>query len=119
MFDDKLLLTPDALWVAIVCLCLMALDIVSGFSAAWVKGELSSTKMREGMVHKGMIIVLMCAGWIVNYAFPIYLPACGYIMVMEAVSITENVIEANPSMKDTPLARLFLDLGKKNEKEEE
>ena len=118
MLESHFLLNEESMWAALTCLALMGVDVVTGFIGAWVNHNLSSAKMREGIGHKALLVLLLVAAWLVNYQFPIYLPAAAYVVVMEVVSITENVCEAYPSLKGSKLAELFNSLGKDERKED-
>lgn len=104
-------------WVIGLALVMMLFDIISGFIQAAINGELDSTKMRQGLCHKALLILLICMAFVIQTAtthigdtgwgFPIVLPCCIYIVVMELTSIIENVAKAYPGFESTPLAKLF------------
>ena len=49
--------------MVLIWIVVMALDYLSGTLAAWLSGEWSSTVAREGLKHKGgMILVVVVAG---------------------------------------------------------
>ena len=110
-------LSEAEVWAIIAALVMMAVDIVSGFAGAVVRGEVSSTKMREGLGHKAMLIIVIFVAILLQiftlhigdmgWSFPLITPACIYIVVMELASVLENVCSAYPELRDTPLIRLF------------
>lgn len=81
-------------WWAIVLPCvLMVLDIITGYTSAKIKKEVSSTKMRKGLGNKLAELVYIVAGVCISYAFnikPLEYFISLYIVYMEIVSIIEN-----------------------------
>ena len=110
-------ITEVELWAIAAALVMMLFDIVSGFVGAVVRGDVSSTKMREGIGHKAMLVLLVVLAIFVQtftlhigdmgWTVPLITPVCVYIVVMEVASVTENVVDAYPALKDTPLVKLF------------
>ena len=110
-------ITEVELWAIGAALVMMLFDIVSGFVGAVVRGDVSSTKMREGIGHKAMLVLLVVLAIFVQtftlhigdmgWTVPLITPVCVYIIVMEVASVTENVVDAYPALKDTPLVKLF------------
>lgn len=100
----------------IFVLVMILLDVVSGFAKALMNGTLSSTKMRTGLWHKLAIIFLLVLGIILSAASGVLelgfeIPAIEmvavYIVVMEVVSILENIKEINPGLSDNPIFKVF------------
>lgn len=85
----------NAVWVLTIPVTLMTIDVVTGYLNAWVKGEVKSCKMREGLVKKFGEIVILVIGKL--FEFGLSLPAyimnliSLYIVAMELLSITENL----------------------------
>ncbi len=86
-------------------------DIVTGVLNALYHGEMDSTKLRKGLFHKlAEIIVTVLSGlaeYGANYIdLGVDIPVLGvvvtYIVVMEFVSVCENLAKMNPQ-----LAKLF------------
>lgn len=79
----------------IVPAVLMAVDIATGFIGAWIAHDIKSSKLREGIGHKcGELVMLIVPDFLSR---TIELPqsittfiAC-YIIVMEIISIVENL----------------------------
>ena len=117
MIPGVIEITEVELWAIAAALVMMLFDIVSGFVGAVVRGDVSSTKMREGIGHKAMLILLVVLAIFVQtftlhigdmgWTVPLITPVCVYIIVMEVASVTENVVDAYPALKDTPLVKLF------------
>lgn len=110
-------LTETEMWSITFACVMMAMDIFTGFLGAFVRGCVSSTKMREGIGHKAMLILLIVLAALVQtatlhigdmgWAVPLIMPACIYIIVMEVASIVENIEAAYPGLSETPLLKLF------------
>lgn len=110
-------LSEQMMWAIIACLVMMVFDIITGFMAAWKNKDIQSTKMREGLFHKGTLILLIILAWLcelfvmhvpdLGITIPLVIPACVIIFAMELVSITENAAEINPELKDSKLLKLF------------
>lgn len=104
--------------IFLVALSFILLDIVSGILAAVVNEELNSSKMRKGLYHKIAEIVLMALGVVGQYASTVagldgivpdavFQSVIVYVIVMELVSILENVCKANPNLKLASLLAMF------------
>lgn len=110
-------LSEQMMWAIVACLVMMVFDIITGFMAAWKNKNIQSTKMREGLFHKGTLILLIILAWMcelfvmhipdLGITIPLVIPACVIIFTMELVSITENAAEINPELKDSKLLKLF------------
>jgi toxin secretion/phage lysis holin len=75
-----------------------AADIITGWIQASINGTWDSTKMRRGLYRKlGEILVVVLA-WVVGIAvslpFDVASAAAVYIVVMECISIMENMDQA-------------------------
>lgn len=84
-------------WQGGATLIFMIADIVSGVIQAIINKNLDSQKMREGILRKMLLILVVILSFIFQYAFNI--PAiskvvCIYIIVMEIISILENIKKA-------------------------
>ena len=122
-----------------IVLGLAIVDFVFGFLKGYVKKNISSQKMRQGGVNKlcEVIIMLTACGleigiqalgrYYASGSLEIFtkimgvlaaLAVCGYITVMEIVSILENYAEINPNAKWVQRALKFLKVVENDEKEE-
>lgn len=86
-------------------------DIVTGILNALYHGEMDSTKLRKGLFHKLAEIIATVLSGLAEYGakyvdIGVDIPVLGvvvtYIVVMEFVSVCENLAEMNPQ-----LAKLF------------
>lgn len=122
-----------------VVLGLAIVDFVFGFLKGYVKKNISSQKMRQGGVNKlcEVIIMLTACGleigiqalgrYYASGSLEIFtkimgvlaaLAVCGYITVMEIVSILENYAEINPNAKWVQRALKFLKVVENDDKED-
>ena len=110
-------LTDAQSWsIALACVMMIA-DVVVGFIAAIINEELSSSKMRKGLLHKALMLVLIfvCLAIEIGISHTVALPydvptcevVCGYIVVMELMSVLENIANSYPELKDSALFKLF------------
>ena len=88
----------DRYWILLLPLLLMAADIISGWLQATINGTWDSTKMRVGLFRKsGELLVIIVAYAIdagINLPFDVPAFIAGYIIVMELISVCENLDQA-------------------------
>lgn len=103
----------DHLVIALILVViLVAVDLVSGFAAAWATNTVQSSKIREGLWHKaGYAFVISAAmacewgavhGLELGFEVPLVIPICAWICFMEIVSILENAKKMNPELENVP-----------------
>lgn len=105
------------LWAIGLACVMMLMDFVTGFIGAVVRGTVSSSKMREGLGHKALLLCVIVLAVIVEagaqhvaglgFGGVTVTVVCAYIIVMEVASCLENVCAAYPELRDTPLMRVF------------
>ena len=110
-------LTESQTWSIIMACVMMLADVIVGFSGAAVRHDISSTKMREGIVHKIMLLVLIAVAYVLgvglvhvsgmNAEIPSTEVVCWYVVVMELASILENISKAWPEFSGTSLFKYF------------
>ena len=82
-------------WVILLPCALMLLDVLTGFTNAWVKHDIRSDKMRSGLAKKFGEIAAICIAEL--FACAMELPTqivtaiSIYICIMELVSNVENL----------------------------
>ena len=84
-------------WQGGATLIFMIGDIISGVIQAVINKNLDSQKMREGLLRKILLIVVIILSFIFQYAFNIPIISkvvCIYLIVMEIISIMENLKKA-------------------------
>lgn len=102
--------------IALACVMMIA-DVMVGFISAAINKKLSSTKMRNGLLHKILLLILIfvCLAIEVGISHTVALPydvptcevVCGYIVIMELMSVLENIEKGYPELKDSTLFKLF------------
>lgn len=115
-------------WSILLACVMMCADVVVGFLQAAINNQLSSTKMRQGLLHKVLILILIfvCLAIEIGISHTVKLPydiptcgvVCGYVIIMELVSILENIARGYPQFADSQLFKLF-NLSDKDNKEQE
>lgn len=105
------------LWFICFVLFLSLLDVLTGWVQALINHVFSSTKMREGLLHKIVLVFIIVLAIAVqaftahigdtSWSLPLIFPVCAYIAVMEVASILENIKLAYPEIADSPLFGLF------------
>lgn len=96
---------------------LIAMDYISGIAAAASRGDLQSSKMREGLWHKlGEVGAILLAYLVAEeghyvglpYQIDLLIPAVIiWISVMEITSILENLTLLNPDLDSAGFLRIF------------
>lgn len=94
--------------LAVVVLCFIALDVISGLIGAIKTKNYKSSVMREGLFHKLGEILAIAFSYGCEYAFPIVgitvnIPIAQsvliYIIIMETGSILENISIISPELR--------------------
>lgn len=108
----------------IVTFALIVLDFVSGIVKGAATTGISSSKMREGLYHKGAYVISLVLAYLIEFGMmfadlgfsvPMVSAVCVYIMLTEVASIIENVGAINPDLQDNAFLRLFESSKKKGE----
>lgn len=104
------------LLITLIVFAFILFDIIVGVVNAYLHHELSSSKMREGLSHKigEVFLILLSDGCYFAMCVPPFdkmgVPAdivnvvAGFIVLMELMSIIENICKLNP---DLPIAKIF------------
>lgn len=100
---------------------LMVIDFLTGIIHAWATGHLKSYKMRDGLNKKVGEIAIMLIGFVFTWAISapryIMLGITIYIVVMELVSLSENLDKMGVPLPK-PLKRALRNAEYKINKEE-
>lgn len=91
-------------------------DIITGLIQAIINDEVKSKKMREGLLHKTLIIIVLLLSVIASETFSINIISkfvSVYIILMETISIFENLKKAGVDFDN--LLKIFI---KKEDKKE-
>lgn len=119
--------TDSQAWSIMMACIMMLADIITGFTGAAVRHNISSTKMREGIGHKIMILVLIAVAYVlgvglghvsgISAEIPSTEIVCWYVVVMEIASILENISKAWPKFSGTRLFKYFSKMAGDDENE--
>lgn len=85
------------LWQILTPIIFSLSDILTGFIQAIINNELDSKKMRMGLLHKVLIVTLVLLSFVADLTFNLHFISkivCIYVIVMETVSIFENLTKA-------------------------
>lgn len=110
-------MTESQSWSIVLACIMMVADVVVGFVGAAIRHDISSTKMRDGIGHKIMVLVLIAVAYLlgvglthvsgIEFEVPSTEVVCWYTIVMELASIIENIAMAWPAFSDSKLFRYF------------
>ena len=110
-------MTESQSWSIVLACIMMVADIVVGLVGAAIRHDISSTKMREGIGHKVMMLVLIVVAYVlgvglthvsgIQFDVPSTEVVCWYTIVMELASIIENMAMAWPAFSDSKLFGYF------------
>ena len=85
------------LWQILTPIIFSISDIITGFIQAVINNNLDSKIMRQGLLHKVLIILLVILSFVVDRSFNLPIVSkivCIYIIMMETISIFENLTKA-------------------------
>lgn len=103
-------------WLIAVPLIFNVFDIIAGVIKAVCLGNLSSTKWREGLMHKASYILLLLLAVALQLSGPLFgwgvgvpsVPVVAALIVIgECISIIENIGEMNPNLANSKLFQIF------------
>ena len=110
-------LTAQEVWAIAGAVVFMGMDMVVGLVGAILRHAFSSTKMREGLGHKAVLLLIVLLAVLVQeftalvgdlgFSVPVVYVVCVSIIVMEIGSCVENVTEAYPELKETKVLSAF------------
>lgn len=119
------MITEVNAWSIGLAVGFMLMDILTGFIGSIITHTFSSSKMREGLGHKALLLCIIAMAVMLEIGSThidglgftaVTVPVvCVYIIVMEVGSVLENICSAYPELRDTPLFNLFK--GKENPNE--
>ena len=101
----------------LLCVIMIAFDVLTGWMKAIKKGKFKSTVMKKGLLSKVTEMIILCLMYVLEYYLPqinikIGLPVVAlvgvYIIIMELSSIIENVGTINPALRKK-LSSIFAD----------
>lgn len=91
----------SVLWQILAPILFSLGDIITGFIQAVINNDVDSTKMRTGLLHKILLILILFLSILLDITFN--LSFCSksvsiYIIIMEILSICENLTKAGVEM---------------------
>lgn len=104
-------------WQILAPLIFSLADIITGYIQALINNNVDSKKMRVGLWHKALITIVIALSFVIQFAFNLnhITSVVGiYVIVMEIVSILENLQKAG-----VPLGKFANLLKDEKEKEDE
>ena len=84
-------------WQVFTPLCFSVADFVTGYIQAIINHDVQSRKMRVGLLHKTLILLVIILSFVIDFAFDLkYISSfvCVYVTLMEIMSILENLKKA-------------------------
>lgn len=101
----------------VFALVFILLDVMTGIAKGASQHNLSSEKMKQGFWHKlGIIAALIVAGMLdaaaatgldLGFEVPVFEGVCTYVVLMELLSILENIAEINPELAGSHVFQLL------------
>lgn len=87
----------NIIWQIITPIIFSLADIITGFIQAVINKNVDSSKMRTGLLHKILIIFIIILSFLLDITFSLTFVSktvCVYIIIMELMSIAENITKA-------------------------
>lgn len=88
-------------WQILTPLCFSVGDFVTGYIQAVINNDVQSKKMRVGLLHKTLILLVIILSFMFDLAFNLHYVSsfvCAYVIFMEITSILENLKKAGINM---------------------
>ncbi len=89
------------IWQVITPFVFILVDIISGYVQALINKNVDSKIMREGLLHKFLLILVIVIGYVIQFAFSLNFVAPAitiYICTMELMSFLENLKKAGVNL---------------------
>lgn len=114
-------MTETLFYEILAVLVFIIMDYVTGIIGAVMHGNLSSTKMREGLGHKFAYLCVFFIAWFIDFEMkhidigfhsaltPIVTIG---IVLIELSSIVENIGKINPQLAQAEFMKVFTDYNK-------
>ena len=92
------------------------IDVITGVIFAVLTKSLNSTKMRQGGMHKiAEVIAVIFSAYEehsmdmlnINVGLSIFKLVCAYLIIMECISIIENLGKMNPNVFPKKISKFF------------
>lgn len=89
------------LWQVLTPILFSVADVITGFIQAVINNNVDTTKMRTGLLHKVLIILVLFLSFVLDATFNLNFCSKSvsvYIIVMEVLSMAENLTKAGVKM---------------------
>ena len=104
----------SSIYWQILAPCIFSLcDILTGFIQSIINKDVDSKIMRNGLLHKVLIIIIVILSFVASLTFNLCFVSqivCGYVILMESISILENLKKAGVDVGK--LTEMLKDKGK-------
>lgn len=112
----------NSAYIILVPAVLMVIDIIVGILNAWKSKAIKSSKLRDGIVHKfdELIIIIVALFLQFTLGLPREIPvfSATYIIIMELISILENLSKSGVKVPEWVTKRLANALEDANKEKE-
>ena len=84
-------------WQILTPIIFSIADVITGFIQSVINKEVDSTKMRNGLLHKAIIVTIILLSFLADITFSLHFISkivCIYVILMEVMSISENITKA-------------------------
>lgn len=91
----------NILWQILTPILFSVADVITGFIQAVINNNVDTTKMRTGLLHKVLIILVLFLSFVLDLTFNLNFCSKAvsvYIIVMELLSMAENLTKAGVKM---------------------
>lgn len=91
----------NVFWQILTPILFSIADIITGFVQAVINNNIDTTKMRTGLWHKFLIVLVLCLSILLDITFNLHFCSKSvsiYIIVMELLSICENLTKSGIKM---------------------
>lgn len=93
----------NIVWQIVTPLIFSLADIITGFIQAVINKNVDTQIMRKGLLHKVLIILVIVLSFVIDLAFNLQFVSkvvCIYVIIMELLSIAENLKKAGIDLKE-------------------
>lgn len=120
-------MTETLFYEILAVLVFIIMDYVTGVIGAIMRGNLSSTKMREGLGHKFAYLSVFFIAWFIDFEMghidigfhsaltPIVTIG---IVLIELSSIIENIGKINPKLAQAEFMKIFTEYNKEHDNDD-
>lgn len=114
---DGIYLSEATCAAIVIALIFSFFDVIAGLVCALVRRDFASAKVREGIGHKAVIILIIILSVLIEVAshyidglsfdVPITATVCSLVILMEIASVLETIKVTYPELSDTGIFGIF------------